>query len=93
MGNANQPANQTPPAGEQQTVSAEAAQKDAQHSEDPLFVLYGAPNCLFSVKAADLLVERQQHHCKIGTTLLKEVSPPFETFSDSVEITAVVCAR
>mmetsp|Transcript_16037 Transcript_16037/g.32827 ORF Transcript_16037/g.32827 Transcript_16037/m.32827 type:complete len:174 (-) Transcript_16037:260-781(-) len=69
MGNSNQP----PKEETRRTVASTAdAKKDAHHSEDPLFVLYGAPDCIFSMKAAELLVEKQQHHCKIGTNLLKE---------------------
>ena len=45
---------------------------DTKLSDEPLYVLYGAPSCIFCVKAADLLLAKQKHHCKIGTDLLKE---------------------
>lgn len=52
--------------------SSEQAVADAKLSEDPLFVLYGAPSCGFCVKSAGLLEKRQKHHCKIGTDLVPE---------------------
>ena len=41
-------------------------------SDDPLYVLYGAPSCGACVDAANLLAEREAHHCKIGPALLTE---------------------
>lgn len=54
-------------------VSAEQARLDSsQHSDEPLFVVYGRPSCMFCVKAVELLEKKELHHCKIGTEKLQE---------------------
>ena len=35
-------------------------------SDEPLYVLYGGPECGYCVRAADVLMQTQRHHVKIG---------------------------
>ena len=50
---------------EPQTASGSSA-KDQAMSDEPLYVLYGGPECTYCVQAADVLMQTQRHHVKIG---------------------------
>ena len=60
----------TPPAP---SADTDQAAKDANMSQDPLYVLYGSPDCIYCVKASELLLKKEEHHVKIGTNLLDQV--------------------
>lgn len=53
-------------------VGSAASKDDAQFSDDPLFVLYGAPDDEGSRRAVELLERKQLHHCKIGVDHINE---------------------